>query len=333
MKLFKSCLVGVAAAALVAGLAVPSVAQEAIRIGTASVGSTFYIVANGLGSLVYKHAGINASVEPVGGSHANIFGLNAGTVDYAITNSGASYEAFSGEPPFEAPANIYLVAQGDVSLRYVLVRRDANITSADALSGHVMVGQRPAMPEIGSISSALIELAGLGSSDVNVVSTAETNEAEQQLRLGTVQAAILPGGPNVPSVVQLFRDGIVDHLYLTEEQVAAMEEVLPPYLFTYELPTGHFEGQEQDATIFGLKTYFVAGPNTSEEQVYQVTKALFDNYDEFAAFHSSAKEWTIENSLSDPIIPFHPGAVRYFQEAGVWTPELEARQAELLASR
>lgn len=333
MKLFNSFLAGIAASAMIAGLVVPTAAQEAIRIGTSSVGSTFYIVANGLGSLVYEHAGINASVEPIGGSHANIFGLAAGSIDYAITNSGAAYEAFTGEPPFEGPTDIYLVAQGDVSLRYVLVRRDSNITTADALAGHIMVGQRPAMPEIGSISSALIELAGLGSSDVNVVSTTETNEAEQQLRLGTVQAAILPGGPNVPSVVQLFRDGVVDHLYLTDEQVVALQDMLPPYLFTYELPVGHFEGQEQDATVFGLKTYFVAGPNTSEEQVYQITKALFENYDEFAAFHSSAREWTLQNTLSDPTIPFHPGAVRYFEEAGVWTPELEARQAELLGSR
>ena len=323
-------------AAVLAGCisaAVPAAAQDAVRIGTSSVGSTFYIVANGIGDLLYKRAGINVTVEPIGGSSANIFGVSVGNLDYAIVNSGAAYTAVHGEVPFKEPIKVTLIAQGDTSFRHILARRDADVKDARDLAGHIMIGERPAMPEIKSLSSALVSAAGLGDKGVNIVSTSETNEAVDQLRLGTVQAAILPGGAKVPSVVQLFRDGVTDYVYLSDAEVAEMKKHLAPYLFTRVLPAGHFEGQEKDATVFGLNTYLVAGPNVSEDQAYEITKTLFENHEEFAAFHSSAKEWTVENTLTDPTIPFNAGAIRYFKEKGAWTPEMEARQAELLAGK
>lgn len=332
---FKGLRQAALAAAALAALAPasPAAARDAIRIGTSSVGSTFYVVANGLGNLIHEHAGINASVEPIGGSHANVFGLTKGTIDYAISNAGAAYAAYAGEKPFPGKQKVWLVAQGDVSLRFILVRRDAEIATPADLKGHIMVGERPAMPEIGSVTEALLKTGGLSTSDVNVISTAETGDTEQQFRMGTVQAAIIPGGPNVTSVVQLFRDGVADALYLDDAQIAAMKAELPPFLFTRTLPAGHFQGQEKDLTVFGLNTYFVAGPDAPEDEVYAITKALFENQAEFAAFHSSAKEWTLANTLANPIVPFHPGAVRYFKEVGAWTPELEAKQQELLAAQ
>ena len=54
------------------------------RMGTSSVGSTYYVIANGLGELLHKNANINMSVEPIGGSYANIFTMVAGKIDYAI---------------------------------------------------------------------------------------------------------------------------------------------------------------------------------------------------------------------------------------------------------
>lgn len=332
---FRKVWMGICAAAILNTVASssPSFASEAVRIGTSSVGSTFYILANGLSALLYKHAKINVSVEPVGGSVASVFGLSVGNIDYAVTNSGAAFTAYRGQAPFKKPIDISLIAQGEASYRFIVVRRDAKIAKVADLEGHIMIGKRPAMPEIGEISSALVKSAGLGASQVNIVSTAETSATVNQLTLGTVQAAIIPGGAHVPSVVQLFRNHITDHLYLTDGEIAAMKKQLPPYMFAHVLPRGHFIGQEKPATVFGLNTYLVAGPKATEEQVYAMTKALFENQAEFATYHRAAKEWTLKNTLLNFSVPFHAGAVRYFKEKGVWTPELQARQTELLAQR
>ena len=301
------------------------------RFGTSSVGSTFYIIANGFGNLMQNHAGINMTVEPIGGSYANIFSLHAGKLDYAITNSGAAFDGYNGVEPFEGQAEIGLIAQGQASYRFMIVRRDENIRQPEDLNGKILIGMRPALPELNSISSALVKAAGLDS--VNVVSTKNTKESIKHIKSGTVDGTIIPGGARVPAVVQLFRDGMVDPLYIPDDIFAEMQNQVPPYMFTETFPAGHFQGQEQAFSVFGLNTYIVAGPHANEEQVYDITRTLFENIQEFGTYHNEAKKWTIDNTLTDPKIPYHPGAIRYFKERGFWTPELERIQSDLQRNR
>jgi TRAP transporter TAXI family solute receptor len=301
------------------------------RFGTSSVGSTFYIIANGFGNLMQNHAGINMTVEPIGGSYANIFSLDAGKLDYAITNSGAAFDGYNGVEPFDGPTDIGLIAQGQASYRFMIVRRDENISQPQDLNGKILIGMRPALPELNSISTALVNAAGLD--EVNVVSTKNTKESIKHIKSGTVDGTIIPGGARVPAVVQLFRDGVVDPLYIPDDVFAEMKNRVPPYMFTETFPPGHFQGQEKEFSVFGLNTYIVAGPNAHEEQVYVLTRTLFDNLLEFGTYHNEARKWTIENTLTDPKIPFHPGAIRYFKEHGYWTQELEHIQRDLQRNR
>jgi len=300
------------------------------RFGTSSVGSTFYVMANGLANLMRNHAGINMTIEPIGGSYANIFTLKAGKIDYAITNAGAAFDGRYGKKPFQEPYGVSLIAQGQTSLRFIVVRRSAKIEHLSDLEGKILIGRRPALPEMAEISNAMINAAGL--TDINIVSTKDTKESLRHLRSGTVTGIMIPGGERLAAVVELFRDGYVDPVYFDKDIIASMQKQLPAYLFTKTLPAGHFEGQEKDLTVFGLNTYLVAGSHVSEEQVYLMTKTLFENQEEFQAFHSEARMWTLQNTLADPKVPFHSGAIQYFKEKGVWTNELEQKQAALLSS-
>ena len=299
------------------------------RFGTSSVGSTFYVIANGLGNLIQKHAGINMTVEPIGGSYANIFSLNADKIDYAITNSGAAFDGYYGVKPFERKVNIALIAQGQPSYRFILVRRDEHINTVNDLNGKILIGRRPALPEINAITNALLNTVNL--TDINIVSTKNTKESLRHIRSGTVDGAIIPGGSRVPAVVQLFRDKLVDPLYLPDNIIKEMQKKLPPYIYTQEFPAGHFEGQREKLTVLGLNTYFITTLHTPEEQVYLITKTLFEHKREFFAFHNEAKKWTLSNTLTDPKIPYHPGAIRYFKEEGLWTLNLEVIQNKLLS--
>lgn len=298
------------------------------RLGTSSVGSTFYVIANGLGSLMHKHANINMTVEPIGGSYANIFSLKGGKIDYALTNAGAAYDGRYGKYPFDEPVKISLLAQGQTSYRFILVRRDANIKSLSDLDGKIIIGKRPALPEIEELSKALINVGDL--INVNNVSTKNTKETIRQLRAGTVAAAIIPGGARVASIVELFQDNLVEPLYLDKNIAIKMQNELPPYMFIGRMPAGHFKGQLKDFIVFGLNSYLVAGPQVSDKQAYSIIKILFDNHKEFSSFHSAAKMWTTENALLDPKIPFNKGAIKYFKEKGLWTEKEEHLQEKLL---
>jgi len=301
------------------------------RFGTSSVGSTFYVIANGLSSLMQKHANINMTVEPIGGSYANIFSLKASKIDYAITNSGAAFDGFNGVYPFETHTDIKLIAQGQSSYRFILVRRDEDIDTLDDLNGKIIIGRRPALPEMDKISKALLKAAKL--TGVNIVSTKNTKESLRHIKSGTVDGTIIPGGARLAAIVQLFRDGLVDPLYIPDNIIKEMQNDLPPYMYTQTFPAGHFEDQTKEFTVFGLNTYLIAAPHASEEQVYSITKTLFEHQQEFSAFHSAAKQWTVQNTLTDPKIPFHTGAIQYFKESGLWSSEMERVQIELLENR
>ena len=298
------------------------------RLGTSSSGSTYYIIANGIGELLHKHANINMTAEPIGGSYANIFSMMANKVDYAITNSGAAFDAYNVVPPFTEKATIGMVAQGQTSLRFILVRKDSEIKSLQDLNGKIIIGQRPALPEMSQIADALIKAANL--TDLRIVSTKDTRESLRHIVSGTVDGIIIPGGLRLPAVVQLFREGLVELLDIDAETIAKMQADLPQYMFTQTIPAGHFEGQQRDATVFGLNTYLVAALDAPEDQVYKVTRTLFENLEEFGALHSEAKAWTMKNTLSEPLIPYHPGAIRYFQETNVWTQQMQLLQNRLL---
>jgi TRAP transporter TAXI family solute receptor len=300
------------------------------RMGTSSVGSTYYVIANGLGELLHEHANINVTVEPIGGSYANIFTMVAGKIDYAVTNSGAAYDGYNGVLPFTRRAGIGLIAQGQTSLRFILVRRDSDIRTLRDLNGKILIGARPALPEMAALSSALISAAGL--TDLRIVSTKDTKETLRHIISGTVDGIIIPGGLRLPAVVQLFRDGVVDGLYLDEATVAKMRTQLPAYMYTQIVPAGHFEGLTADMPVFGLGTYLVASDDAPEQQVYLITRTLFEHLKEFTSLHAEARAWTLANTLADPKIPFHPGAVRYFREMNLWTEDLERKQQELLGN-
>ena len=66
---------------------------------------------------------------------------------------------------------------------------------------------------------------------------------------------------------------------------------------------------------------------------YQIIKALFDHYEDFKMSHRAARYWTVKNSIAKFHIPFHPGAIKYFQEIGVWTSEHAEKQKKLLSAR
>jgi uncharacterized protein len=311
----------------------PALGQEAVRIGTSSIGADYYILAVAIGEMLAKYENINATAEPIGGSHANIFGLAADKIEFAIVNSSAAYDGYRGADPFPAPQPIRLIAQGHTTYRFVLVRKSENITSPGQLRGKTIIAQRRAMPEIEEVGNALLNIAQLAPNDVRFVGTVDTTQVEEALRSGTVAGAVMPGSVDQPALTGLLRDEIVDFLYLDDASVTAMMDDLPAIFLKDVIPMGSFPGQTQDLIALGLNVYFVADESMSEDIVYRTIKTIRENYDEFTTYFSSAEAWTVENALREPRIPYHPGAIRYYREIGAWDDEMNALQNNLLGAQ
>jgi TRAP-type uncharacterized transport system substrate-binding protein len=90
-------------------------------------------------------------------------------------------------------------------------------------------------------------------------------------------------------------------------------------------------GLKKPVELFGIAYALYCYPWVSDDVVYAVVKAIGEGYDIFKGAHPWLKQWKVENMVKNPKpIPFHPGAIKYFKEAGVWTPALDRYQAEYL---
>lgn len=327
LKLAKSLTAVAAVAAL--SLPLAANAQESVRLGTSGSGSVFYTLGVGLSQLINEHAGYNVSVESVGGSAANVFALMNDQVDFAIINTMAQFDGRSGNAPFPKKVDVCLVAQGQPTLRQVLVRRGANIKTIDDLKGKTWITAMPASPDLAMISDAVMEAGGFTSSDFQDVSMSESIEAINGFEGGTIDAVTLPASARAPHVAQLMDNETIDFLYFTDEDIAKIKPNLPRALSVYDLPADTYPNQKGVAKVFSMRTTLSVNCDLSEDVVYNVAKALLDNTDEFATYHPTGRQWNVKNTLDNPVVPFHPGAIKYLKEKGAWTDELQAVQESL----
>jgi TRAP transporter TAXI family solute receptor len=307
-------------------------AQDAVRIGTSSVGSVFYTIAVGASELITKHAKINATAEPVGGSSANVRGLGAKKIEFAIANSFASFTGLNGTHSFKKTGKvpIRLVLQGQASNRWLMVRKGANIKTAQDLQGKTIIAKRRALPEISIVMDAFMKVHGLPAGSIKLVSTTNTGQLVKAIRAGSVDAALMPFSPRAAQVEKPMADGVLDFFYTSDAKRTEMLKHLPPMIWANTMKKGIFSNMKKDAPVVSLNTYFITRPGVSNDTVYKVTKAILDHNKEFMTYHKAARQYSLKRALVSVSLPFHPGAIRYFKEKGVWTPALEANQKKLI---
>lgn len=321
---------GATALAFAAGVVTTAAAQDAVRLGTSSVGSIFYTIAVGMSEIIQKHANIGASVEPLGGSTANVLGIGNKRIEFAITNAFASFSGYYGRYGFKEPLDLRLVLQGQPSYRAILVRKGSGIKSVQDLEGKTIVAKRRALPELELIINGFVKAYGLNGSRIKNVATTNTPEVLNAFKTGTIDAAIMPFSRKSPQIEEPARDGIIEFLYISKDKQEEILKGLPAAFYAETFEPGAFSTQDKPAPVFGLNTYLLSHPGVSADTVYKVVKAILENLPEFASYHKAASQYNAKAALSHVALPFHEGAVRYFKEKGLWTPALEAKQAELL---
>ena len=304
--------------------------SEALRIGTSSIGSTFYGLAVAISELIHEHEAINSTVEPVGGSVPNVFALDSNRIDLAVVNGFASFSGFNGVNNFEKPVDIRLVMQGQFSYRHLLVRTSSNINAPADLAGKTIIAERPANPDLVLIMNELLRAYGLPRDDIKIVSTTNTSEALRALRVGSVDGAILPFSNSSALIHQALDDGLLEFLVLPVDKRDEILQNLPAAIQGATIASGTFANQDRDVPTFSLATHLVARGDVPEETVYRILKVLVERHEEFVVYQNAAREWTLERTLSEAVLPYHDGAIRYFRERDLWGAELQSRQ-ELLA--
>jgi TRAP transporter TAXI family solute receptor len=289
---------------------------DTIAVGTAGVGGVFYVLSVSMADIVSKHTKMSASAQPVGGSDANMRAIKMGKVQIAMANTFSSGNAFNGVRQFEKEGRlpVRLMLLGQPSLRQLIARKGAGVNTVSDLKGKRLVAKRKALAEIELVANAMLKVYGVDKSQVKFIATARTKGALDALSSKTVEAK-------------------TDMMYvdIPEDKMKAIVKELGPAFHIETVPKGTYKGHDKDALAPSLSASLVAAESLSSEAVYEILKALFDHYEDFKLSHKAAKRWTLKNTLAKFHIPFHPGAVKYFKDKGLWTSEHEKKQQALLS--
>ncbi|ATH77876.1 MULTISPECIES: TAXI family TRAP transporter solute-binding subunit [Halomonadaceae] len=307
-------------AATMMAAALPASAQQ-LSIATGGTGGVYYPIGGGFAEMINNHIdGAQATAEVTGASVENMGLIMRGDADLALVLADTAYQAYTGTGDFEgrqientrALASVYPNAVQLVTLA------ESDIHSIADLAGkRVSVGAPGSGTELNA--RALLEANGVSYSDFTP-QRLNFNETADAIRDGDIDAGFWSVGPPTSSILNLAATRDIRLIGLSDEEIANAQEVEAVFA-PYELAAGMYDGMDEAVQTIGIPNVLVVNADMDEELAYQLTHLLFENIDELIAVHPAANDTTVEFTMGSTPVPLHPGAIRYFEEAGADIPD------------
>lgn len=304
-------------------------AQKFITIATGAITGVYYPAGGAICRMVNiggktKH-GIRCSAESTGGSVANLNALRKGDVDFGIVQSDWQYHAYQGTGFFgdQAPyLDLRAVASLYTETFAIAVRKSSNINNIDDLEGKV-VNFGPRGSGMHATMEVLSSVKGWKDSFFGNIKSLNPSEQPSALCHGEIDAMIyVAGNPNgVLQEATQFQDPKIDCkvkiLNIDKETIRKLINVNPYYVRAI-IPGGMYRDNPNDIETFGIKATLVTSKDVKADVVYNVTKALFDNFENFKSLHPVFASLDRKKSAYDGnSAPLHEGAEKYYREAGL----------------
>lgn len=332
-------VLGMLLAALLLGAAGgPAAAQDIrfFRIGTGTTGGTYFPIGGMIAGAISRPPGsppcelggscgvpgLIAVAQASSGSVENIAHLRSGAIEAALCQADVAFWAFSGSGLYagrdpmlglRAIANLYH------ETAHVVVPAGSPIRSIPDLAG-----RRVAVGEQGSgilvVARLILQAYGLSEQDITAVRMAP-EPAGNALAAGALDAIIVVGGAPFLAVDDLARRMPIRLVPLDGEGVERLLDEKPFYT-PLTLPAGTYPGVEEETATIGVGALFVISDTVDAETAYGITRALWHPTTQalLSRGHPRGREIRLSNALNGVPIPIHPGALRYYREAGLLSP-------------
>jgi TRAP transporter TAXI family solute receptor len=314
--------VRIIALGLLVGLSGLAHSQQFITIGTGGVTGVYYPTGGAICKLVNKQRkkhGIRCSVESTGGSVYNLNTIKAGELDMGVAQSDWQYHAYHGTSKFKkggANPNLRAVFSVHAEPFTVVARKDSGIKTFKDLKGkRVNIGN----PGSGQRGTMEVVMAAMGWKKSDFALASELKSAEQSRALcdnkidamifsvGHPSGSIKEATTSCDSVLVEVSGKVIDSLVNQHD-----------YYRSAVIPGGMYRGSDSDTVTFGVGATFVSSSDVPEKVVYQVVKAVFENFDTFRKLHPAFKHLKKAQMIKDGLsAPLHAGAKKYYKEAGL----------------
>jgi len=295
--------------------------QTFVTIGTGGVTGVYYPTGGAICRLVNKTRkthGIRCSVESTGGSVYNLNTIAAGELDMGVAQSDWQYHAYNGTSKFKdkgANKNLRAVFSVHPEPFTVVARADSGIKKFSDLKGkRVNIGN----PGSGQRGTMEVVMAAYGWSKGDFKLASELKSAEQSKALcdNKIDAMVFTVGHPSGSIKEATTS--CDSVMV---EVAGMkiDKLVKDndYYRTATIPGGMYRGTAGDTKTFGVGATFVTSSKVPDKVIYNVVKAVFDNFDQFKKLHPAFKNLKESEMIKDGLsAPLHNGAKKYYKERG-----------------
>jgi len=294
-----------------------------LSMGTAPIGGTFPIVGDAIAQTLNTHKGDNnwkVQARGTKGSQANIRGLEKGDLQLALSNSAISYFAFRGESSWDQKYNIRAVVTMAPNVAMFVTRASSGIKSIADLKGkRVVIG--PAGAGFEMFVAPILEEHGVTLDDIEKVNQPQ-GPAVDMLGDGSADAAFLGGAVPAAAISQACASFDTTFIPFDPEVRQRLIDKYP-FFHPFTIPGGKYQGHDEPYEGLNVGSmHVITSASADEEQVYQLTKTTWENRADIAAKHGAGKAINEKNAARYTGTDFHPGAIRFYKEAGIW-PESE----------
>lgn len=322
-KLFIFCIAAIFGLVLFIGTApVQAADQTFVTIGTGGVTGVYYPTGGAISRLVNKGRkvhNIRCSVESTGGSVYNLNAIAAGELDMGVAQSDWQYHAYHGTSKFAAKGpnkNLRAVFSIHPEPFTVVARKDSGIKTFMDLKGKRVNIGNPGSGQRGTME-VVMEALGWTKDDFKLASELKSAEQSSALCDNKIDAIVFTVGHPSGSIKEATTSCDSVMVSVTGSVIDKLVKEADYYRMA-TIPGGMYRGTDTDTTTFGVGATFVSSTNTPEYIIYNIVKAVFENFDQFKKLHPAfanlKKEEMIKDGLSAPL---HDGAKKYYKEAGL----------------
>lgn len=325
-------------AAVTASLSIVSVAKaeekswpKAMVIATGHEGGAWYAVGVGLAEVLSKSLGITVTPSATQASGENINLLYTKEAQMGGLTADAAYDAFFGKGLYEKRGRqtyIRTLFKGMGAHIQFFTLRKSNIKSVSDIRGKRFISEFRASTIATNIINGVLEAYGITKNDFKPMVFSSYSESAAALKEGRADIAFVFGHPN-----RVLRELELTHpIRILSIDPDKMELISKKYIYMSAgtVPADTYKTHEEDVLTVVVMGGWYTHKDVPESLIYEVTKYIMDHPEKIASYHPDCKLLVLKRAFMGAVVPYHEGAVRYYKERGVWSPELEKRQKGLL---
>ncbi len=286
---------------------------ESFTMGTASQGGTYFVYGSGWANMIADELGLSGGGEVTGGPVQNLALVHTGDIAFGMTTMGPAADAMAGQSPL-APGmvldNVCAMFPMYETPFSITALSSSGITSISEIPDGARIGFGPAGSTSDTYFPAILETLGVDFERRNGGWT----DLGGQLQDGLLDVIAFAAGIPIPAVSQLEVQSDVNIIEFNEEELATTLEHFP--VAEFSIPASTYTTLEEDARAVSMWNFAIARCDLPEDFVYEATRLTMENNERMQSIHRSAVTTIPENVVHNQVLPFHPGAARWFTENG-----------------